>query len=292
MYVTSLINFQMFRNRTCVRVSSVVSVLRSSKAVSKLGNFLNQIVVITGASQGVGKELAFSFSRMSAVVCLLDIKEGELQAVNNKINDEKGRSFAYVTDVSDSCQVSKTINSIGGQFGKISILINNAGVLSKSLVEESTDDHWKLMIGVNLMGAVYCSRAAIPYMKERGGCIINVSSILGHFPNTGSAAYGVAKGGISILTRVLAAELAPYNIRVNAFSPGVINTPMAEYVIKNRAESKLKEIALRKFAEPRDIFNLVKFLCSEESDYITGQTMAIDGGIWITQTPTACWNIE
>ena len=171
-------------------------------------------------------------------------------------------------------------------------MINNAGVLHKSLVEESTDDHWKLMIGVNLMGAVYCTRAAIPYMKESGGCIINVSSILGHFPNTGSAAYGVAKGGITILTRVLAAELAPYKIRVNAYSPGVINTPMAEYVIKNRAESKLKEIALRKFAEPRDIFNLVKFLCSEESDYITGQTIGIDGGIWITQTPTACWNLE
>lgn len=254
--------------------------------------YSNKIVVITGASQGIGRELAVGFSRMGAVVCLLDIKEDGLKAVNKEINEENGRSFAYITDVSDSQQVNNTINSIGRQFGEINILINNAGILQKSLVEESSDEHWKLMIGVNLMGAVYCTRAAIPYMKKKGGNIINASSILGHFPNTGSSAYGIAKGGVSILTRVLAAELAPYNIRVNAFSPGVVNTPMAEYVIKNRAESKLKEIALRRFAEPRDIFNLVKFLCSEEASYITGQTIAIDGGIWITQTPTATWKLE
>jgi NAD(P)-dependent dehydrogenase (short-subunit alcohol dehydrogenase family) len=255
-----------------------------------LSEFEDKVIVITGASQGIGRKHALGFSELGAIVCLLDINEPGLKKVQEEIaNSNNKKSFLFIVDVSDSQQVDQAVNEIGKQFGRIDILINNAGILKKSLVAEASDEHWKLMLGVNLMGAVYCSRAVIPFMKENGGSIINVSSILGHFPNTGSAAYGVAKGGVSILTRVLAAELAPYNIRVNAYSPGVVNTPMAEYVIKNRAESKLKQIALRRFAEPKDIFDLVKFLTSSAGSYLTGQTIGIDGGIWITQTPTATW---
>ena len=145
------------------------------------------------------------------------------------------------------------------------------------------------MIGVNLMGPMYCTRAAVPYMKEHGGNIINVASILATFPNTGSGAYGAAKAGMIVLTRVWAAELAPYNIRVNCYAPGVLNTPMAEDVIKNRAESKLSQIPLRRFGETDDVFDLVSFFCSQQASYITGQTIGLDGGIWATQTPTAAW---
>ncbi len=254
-----------------------------------MGKFQNKVVVVTGAGQGAGKKLAARFYEEGAAVCLLDLNGPNLAAVKDELKPDEERFGTYTVDVSDSGQVTSAIDDIGKRFGKIDILINNAGVLHKGMIETSTDAHLRLMIDVNLLGPMYCTRAAIPYMKDQGGNIINVASILATFPNTGSGAYGAAKAGMILLTRVWAAELAPYNIRVNCYAPGVLNTPMAEDVIKNRAESKLCQIPLRRFGETDDAFNLVSFFCSEEASYITGQTIGLDGGIWATQTPTAAW---
>lgn len=257
-----------------------------------MGDFMDKVVVVTGAGQGAGKKIATRFYEEGAIVCLLDIKAEAMEKVIDEINPNRSRFIAYTTDIGSSIQVNNVIQTIGKRFGHIDILINNAGVLHKSTIEESTDQHINLMVDVNLLGPMYCTRAVVPYMKNNGGNIINVSSILATFPNTGSGAYGAAKAGIIILTRVWAAELAPYKIRVNAYSPGVINTPMAADVIKYRAESKLQQIALRRFAETDDVFNMIKFYCSEQASYITGQTIGLDGGIWVTQTPTAAWNAK
>lgn len=256
-----------------------------------MGKFQDQVAVITGAGQGAGKKLATRFYEEGAIVCLLDLNGKNLASVVEEVKPNEDRFVTYTADVSNSSQVTAVMEDIGRRFGKIDILINNAGVLHKGMIETSSDDHIQLMIGVNLMGPMYCTRAAVPYMKEKGGNIINVASILATFPNTGSGAYGAAKAGMIVLTRVWAAELAPYNIRVNCYAPGVLNTPMAEDVIKNRAESKLCQIPLRRFGETDDAFNLVSFFCSEEASYITGQTIGLDGGIWATQTPTAAWKL-
>ena len=256
-----------------------------------MGKFQDQVAVITGAGQGAGKKLATRFYEEGAIVCLLDLNGKNLASVVEEVKPDEDRFVTYTADVSNSSQVTAVMEDIGRRFGKIDILINNAGVLHKGMIETSSDDHIQLMIGVNLMGPMYCTRAAVPYMKEKGGNIINVASILATFPNTGSGAYGAAKAGMIVLTRVWAAELAPYNIRVNCYAPGVLNTPMAEDVIKNRAESKLCQIPLRRFGETDDAFNLVSFFCSEEASYITGQTIGLDGGIWATQTPTADWKL-
>ena len=256
-----------------------------------MGKFQDQVAVITGAGQGAGKKLATRFYEEGAIVCLLDLNGKNLASVVEEVKPDEDRFVTYTADVSNSSQVTAVMEDIGRWFGKIDILINNAGVLHKGMIETSSDDHIQLMIGVNLMGPMYCTRAAVPYMKEKGGNIINVASILATFPNTGSGAYGAAKAGMIVLTRVWAAELAPYNIRVNCYAPGVLNTPMAEDVIKNRAESKLCQIPLRRFGETDDAFNLVSFFCSEEASYITGQTIGLDGGIWATQTPTAAWKL-
>ncbi|WP_213996873.1 MULTISPECIES: SDR family NAD(P)-dependent oxidoreductase [Tepidanaerobacter] len=255
-----------------------------------MNEFKDKVVVVTGGAQGAGKKIATCFYEEGANVNILDIKEETISSLVKEIKPDKKRFTTYIADVSNSFQVDNAIKNIGNLYGNIDILINNAGVLQKSTIEESTDEHLNLMIGVNLLGPVYCTRAAIPYMKEKGGNIVNVSSILATFPNTGSGAYGAAKAGIIVLTRVWAAELAPYHIRVNAYAPGVINTPMAADIIEHRAESKLQQIALRRFAEPKDIFNVVKFYCSEQASYITGQTLGVDGGMWVTQTPTAAWH--
>ena len=256
-----------------------------------MGKFDNKVVIVTGAGQGAGKQLAIRFYREGASVCLLDLNGDNLAAVADELKPDEGRFLTYTVDVSDSAQVNQAIEDIGTRFGKIDILINNAGVLHKGMIEDSTDAHIQLMVSVNLLGPMYCTRACVPYMKGDGGNIVNVASILATFPNTGSGAYGAAKAGMMVLTRVWAAELAPYHIRVNCYAPGVLNTPMAEDVIKNRAESKLCQIPLRRFGEPDDAFDLVSFFCSGQAGYITGQTIGLDGGIWATQTPTAAWKL-
>lgn len=257
-----------------------------------MGEFKDKVIVVTGASQGVGKTLAERFFREEgAMLGLLDIKADALKEVAEEL-DPSGKRVAWCkADVSSSEDVRQAIAAIGEKFGRIDILINNAGLLHPSTIEDSTVEHMDLMVGVNLLGPMYCTNAAVPYMKGGGGSIINVASILATFPNTGSGAYGAAKAGVITLTRVWAAELAPYGIRVNCYAPGVVNTEMAADVIQNRAEQKLQQIALRKFAETDDIYDLVYFYCSEKAHYITGQCIGIDGGIWITQRPTGTWKL-
>lgn len=256
-----------------------------------MGKFDHQVVVITGAGQGAGERLALRFYEAGASVCLLDLNSGNLAAIEAGLQPDPSRFAIYTVDVSDSLQVTSVIREIGKRFGRIDILINNAGVLHKGMIEDSTDEHMKLMVDVNLMGPMYCTRACVPYMKGQGGNIVNVSSVLANFPNTGSGAYGAAKAGVMVLTKVWAAELAPYGIRVNCYAPGVLDTPMAEDVIKNRAESKLCQIPLRRFGKTDDAYDLVSFFCSAEAGYITGQTIGLDGGMWATQTPTAAWKL-
>ncbi len=251
--------------------------------------FKDKVVVITGAAQGIGSATAMKFASMGAKLALIDIKEDGLKNTKSSIEANNGVANSYKCDIASSKDVNSVFESIARDFGTIDVLVNNAGVLRRAYVEEADDAHWDFMISVNLLGPVYCSRAAIPLMKKNGGAIINCSSILGTFPNTGSAAYGVAKQGIILLTRVMAAELAPYGIRVNAYSPGVADTEFAADVIKNRGDQKLEQIALKRFGEPDDIAELIAFLASDQSSYVTGQTIAIDGGMWITQKPASRW---
>jgi 3-oxoacyl-[acyl-carrier protein] reductase len=257
-----------------------------------MNRFGGQVVVVTGAAQGIGRAIALGFAGEGAAVGLIDIKADKLQSVANEIAGRGGSVIACRGDVSSANDMELAFGRIVQSFGRIDVLVNNAGALERALVEESTDEHWYRMLGVNLLGAVVCSRLAIPVMKRTGGSIINCSSILASFPNTASAAYGVAKLGIVLLTRVMAAELAPYKIRVNCYAPGVANTDFAADVIRERGAQKLEQIAMRRFGEPEDIAKVVLFLASEEAGYITGQCIAVDGGMWVTQTPTRTWNLK
>jgi len=258
---------------------------------NKMKSLEGKVVIITGAAQGIGRGIAIRMAQAGADLALFDLKYEGLKDVKQEIENFGVNCFIKGVDVSDEVNIKEAIKEAASEFGRIDILINNAGYLERALVEDSTKLHWDNMLGVNLLGAVYGSQAAIPYLQKNstGGSIINCSSILATFPNTRSAAYGIAKYGINILTRVLAAELAPYNIRVNAYSPGVANTEFAADVIANRANEKLDQIALHRFGEPEDIANLILFLVSDQASYITGQTIAIDGGMWTTQTPGKRW---
>lgn len=256
-----------------------------------LKEFEGKIVIVTGAGQGQGEHLAKRFHECGCKVALLDLNSDALEKVVSDVNPTDAYEFkAYPVNVADSDAVTRAIRDFGEYWGKIDILINNAGVLHKSMIETTTDDHINLMIDVNLKGPMYCTRAVVPYMKENGGNIINVASILATFPNTGAGAYGAAKAGMILLTRVWAAEFGPYKIRVNCYAPGTIKTPMMDEIFaQHREESKLAQIPIREFGEVEDTFKLAAFFCSEQAHYINGQTIGLDGGIWATQTPTASW---
>lgn len=256
-----------------------------------LKEFEGKVVIITGAAQGQGEHLAKRFHECGSKVALMDLNEDAIKNIVEEVKPADEYEFkAYGVNVADSEAVTKAIDDFGKHWGKVDILVNNAGVLHKGMVETSTDDHINLMIDVNLKGPMYCTRAVIPYMKENGGNILNVSSILGTFPNTGAGAYGAAKAGLIILTRCWAAELGPYHIRVNCYAPGTIKTPMMDEIFaQHREESKLQQIPMREFGDVEDAFKLVTFFCSEQAHYVNGQTIGLDGGIWATQTPTAAW---
>lgn len=253
--------------------------------------FFDKVVVITGAGQGQGEHLARRFYDLGSKVALIDLNANSLENVIRSVSPKDEYAFkAYPLNVIDSNAVSEAIDDFGMHWGKIDILVNNAGVLHKGRLEETTDEHIDLMIDVNLKGPMYCTRAVVKYMKEKGGTILNVASILATFPNTGAGAYGAAKAGMILLTKVWAAELAPYHIRVNCYAPGTIKTPMMDEIFaQHREESKLSQIPMREFGEVEDTFKLVSFLCSSRAHYINAQTIGLDGGIWATQTPTASW---
>lgn len=251
--------------------------------------FTDKVAIVTGGARGIGRAVAMEFARCGAKVALMDLKASDMEGTVSEIAALGAEVMAVAADVSSKEQVDAAIQQIINRFGRVDVLVNNAGYMERATVEESTPDHWQRMLNINLVGPVYCSQAVIPTMKKTGGAIINCASILGTFPNTASAAYGAAKLGVVLLTRVMAAELAPYGIRVNCYSPGVANTAFAADVIKNRGASKVKQIALHRFGEPEDLAKVIRFFASDDAGYVTGQTIAIDGGMWVTQTPTKMW---
>ena len=245
-----------------------------------------KVIVVTGGGQGIGRAICLHFASRDFNVAVVDKnrESGEETANLGKMEGIEARSFPC--DLTDRASVRKTFQEIDEAFGRIDVLVNNAGVFLRETVEEATDDVIDLIIGANLKGLLDCTRAAIPIMKRRkGGSILNACSIQGAFPDVGLGVYAATKCAVGLLTRVMAAEFAPYGIRVNAYQPAITDTPMVHHIIAERAEQKLTQIPLRRFGEPSQIANLVWFLTSDQADYITGQIIPCDGGIWAVQRP-------
>ncbi|MCR4428605.1 MAG: SDR family oxidoreductase [Caldiserica bacterium] len=249
-----------------------------------------KVIVVTGGGQGIGKAICLHFAQRNFDIAVIDKNFPNAIATAHEAREFGVNAQPYECNITNSKRVSETFSQIHKDFGRVDILVNNAGVFFRETIEESTDDIIDTLINVNLKGMLFCTRAVIPIMKaQRSGNIINACSILGAFPDFGLGVYGATKSGVAILTRVLAAELAPYGIRVNAYQPAVTDTPMVHHIIVERPESKLSQIPLRRFGKPEEIARLVWFLTSEEADYITGQVIPCDGGIWSVQRPMEPW---
>lgn len=236
--------------------------------------------VVTGGGQGIGRAIALKLASMGASVAVVDLNAEGADSVAREIKEKGGTARAYPLDVADADQVTKTFSRIAGDLGAIDILINNAGITRDGLIMRMSQTDWDTVLAVNLTGAFNCTRAvARGMMSERYGRIVNVSSVVGLIGNAGQANYASSKAGLIALTKSVARELGSRGVTANAIAPGYIETPMTESLSEKAREEFASKIALRRFGTPEDVANVVAFLASDGGDYVTGQTINVDGGM-------------
>lgn len=243
-----------------------------------------KVAIVTGSGGGIGKAVALSFAEAGADVALCDLatQEGKLAAVAEEIRQLGQRSLALRCDVTQKADVDNTVQQVIDEFGKIDILVNCAGIYitGKTLLECDEDD-WDKVINTNLKGTYFCCQAVGKRMvDQKRGNIINFASQAGINPSPGTGAYSVSKAGVIMLTRLLALEIARYNIRVNAIAPGWVKTDMNIHLRPTPEVEKgiASQFVLGRLGEPEDISKAVLFLASDNSSYITGQALSVDGG--------------
>jgi 3-oxoacyl-[acyl-carrier protein] reductase len=241
-----------------------------------------KIAVVTGSSRGVGRAVALGFAAEGAnVVINYTSNEKAANEVVDIVADMGRKAIAVKADVANREEVDRLFGQALDSFGKIDILVNNAGFTRPALMLKMTEEQWDQVVDIHMKGAFLCTQSAAKHMKEQqGGKIINVTSVAGLVGTVGQINYSAAKGGIISMTKSMARELARYNICANVISLGIVATDMTE---KIRTDEKLKDIymnriLLKRFAEPEDITPAFVFFAADESNYITGQLLCVDGG--------------
>lgn len=241
----------------------------------------NKIALITGATRGIGKQIAITLAENGFDIALNYRKENE-DLENTKMEIEKlGRKCVAVKgDVSSYEDCENFVKEVIAQYGKIDVLVNNAGITKDNLLMRMKREDFEDVLNVNLVGTFNVTKNVIPYMmKERNGRIINISSVVGIAGNAGQTNYSASKAGIIGFTKSLAKEVASRNILVNAVAPGFIETNMTDVLKDEIKENIAKNIPLKRMGNAKDVANLVNFLASNESSYITGQVINVDGGM-------------
>ena len=244
----------------------------------------NKNIIVTGASQGIGMEIACSIASLGANVYLIGRNKKKLKQLEGLLQTQHAsQTFkSYIIDISSENDVNIGFNDIINDSDSIDVLINNAGITSDQILLKMKTKAWNDVINTNLTGTFQCSKAVIKTMlKQKYGKIINIGSIIGVIGNPGQTNYSASKAGITGFSKSLAKELGSRNITVNVVNPGYIHTKMTEELTEKKADDYLKKIPLNRFGKTKDVADLVCFLCSERSNYITGQIINIDGGITI-----------
>jgi len=249
----------------------------------------DKVVIITGAGSGIGKETSLLFAKHGAKVVVTDIDEkagketvDEIIKILAEDPDNKGDTFFAKLDISNRDQIKQVTQDIINRYGKIDILINNAGIVQDALVTKMTEEQWDKVIGIDLEGPFHMIRAVVNTMIEHGtGVIINVSSIVGIYGNVGQTNYSAAKAGLIGMTKTLAKELGRKGIRVNAVAPGFVQTHMTEKVPEKILEMMKEKTPLKRLGQPTDVANVLLFLASDDACFINGAVIPIDGGLVI-----------
>ena len=240
----------------------------------------NKVAIVTGASRGIGKSIVQKISEYGAHTVCVSRSEDELRKISNKLNENGLSSSYFACDVSNINNFKKLVDETVSKYDKIDILVNNAGITKDNLIMRMSEADWDKVIDVNLKGVFNGIKSVSrQMMKQRHGRVINISSIVGLIGNPGQANYAASKAGVIGMGKAIAKELASRNITVNTIAPGYIETDMVDDIQEEAKENLFKQIPLGRIGNPADIATAVLYLASDEASYITGQTIAIDGGM-------------
>lgn len=241
-----------------------------------------KVALVTGAAQGIGKAIAISLAREGADVIISDVNLEKAEETAKEIGAMGVKTLALKANVADFAEVEGMIDKVIGEFKKIDILVNNAGITRDNLIVRMKEEDWDLVLDINLKGTFNCIKAAIrPMSKQRSGKIISIASIVGVMGNAGQANYVASKAGVIGLTKSVAREYANRGINVNAVAPGFIDTAMTQALSQDVRDNLAKQIPMGRLGTPEDVADAVKFLASDKANYITGQVIHVNGGMWM-----------
>jgi NAD(P)-dependent dehydrogenase (short-subunit alcohol dehydrogenase family) len=249
------------------------------------GRVQDKVALVTGGASGLGAESCRRLAREGAIVALTDLAVDAGQAVADEIASAGGTAQFLPQDVTDEARWAEVVQTVVDRFGRLDVLVNSAGVGSGQPILEATYEHWRQVLSINLDGTFLGVKAVAPLMAAAGrGSIINLSSILGKVGQPGAAAYCASKGGVALMTKAVALELAPAGVRVNSVHPGYIETPMVTtFLHEAENANELRDMIISRHAVgrlgvPREIADAIVFLASDESSFITGSELVVDGG--------------
>jgi 3-oxoacyl-[acyl-carrier protein] reductase len=244
-------------------------------------SLMNKISIVTGGAQGLGKAIALELARKGSHLVVGDVNLEAAQRVTEEVHALGRRSLPLRVDVSNARDVSEMTDRVVKEFGRIDILINNAGICQVVTIEKMTEEDWDRVMAINLKGVFLCSKAVMGVMKkQRSGRIVNMGSLAGKVGGIATGAnYSVSKAGVMCFTKALARELAPYGVTVNAVAPGVIETDMTRGITQGDFTNYLKTIPLGTIGSAEDVSHAVAFLVSDEARYITGEILDVNGGM-------------
>jgi 3-oxoacyl-[acyl-carrier protein] reductase len=241
-----------------------------------------KVALVTGAAQGIGKAVAMLLAQRGADIIISDVNLEKAEETSKEIATLGPRAMAIRANVAVVEEVEKMVQAIIERFGQIHILVNNAGIARDKLLLRMTEEDWDLVLDINLKGTFNCTKAVIRYMsKQRYGKIVNIASVVGEMGNAGQANYSASKAGVIGFTKTIAREFASRGINVNAIAPGYIVTPMTEVLPEKAKEDLKRMIPMERLGQPEDVAQAALFLVSEASNYITGQVINVNGGIYM-----------
>jgi len=243
-------------------------------------NLKDKVVIVTGAARGIGEAVALKFTKKEAKVVLVDIDKESIDALVKKLNSMGGDALGIKVDVTKKEAVEGMVEKVVEKFGKIDVIINNAGITSDAKLVKMTEDQFDKVIDVNLKGTYNCAQAVAQVLEAQGyGVILNASSVVGIYGNFGQTNYAATKWGVIGMTKSWAKELGKKGIRVNAVAPGFILTPMTEKMPEKVLDMMKKKAPINRLGLPEDIANAYAFLASDEASFITGTVLSVDGGL-------------
>jgi len=241
-----------------------------------------KVALITGGAQGIGRAIALLFAREGAKVVISDINLEKARETCREIGALGREALAIGGNVADASDAEAMVQQTIEKFGRMDILVNNAGITRDQVLLRMKEEDWDLVLSVNLKGAFHCTKAALrPFLKQKGGKVVNISSVTGEMGNAGQANYAASKAGVIGFTKSVAREYARRNIQVNAVAPGFIDTAMSQAIPQKDREFLVKQIPMERLGSPEDVAEAVLFLASPAADYITGQVLNVNGGMYM-----------